>query len=474
MMRRPRSISVSIGTTGTALLLGLASCTIGPKFHRPEPQMPPEFASKRDKAMIHAEQISATWWKQLHDDTLNRLVSRATSANRELAVAEARLREARTLWREAQFDLAPVGHASAFYENTEASAAAIPSGSLRPRSLELYHAGFDATWELDFFGRTRRSIEAAEATVAAVSADRDDLIITLTAEVVRNYLELRGTQAQLEVARSNAANQEDSVRVAKVSLDGGRGTQLDVAQATAQWNATLAKIPAFEEQIAQIIHRIAVLCGQNPSELRASLHSVKPQPALPGSVTLVKPVDLLRQRPDIRAAEKSLAAATARVGVAVADLFPRVTFNGSIGIEASTIGGKGSRASSFGPHLTWAAFDLGRVRQQITAAGARADAELARYEQTVLNALEEAENALTSYDREQARLHFLEASARSADEAARLARQRYKDGVTDFLSELVAERVALDAQNEVVVSRTRAATAWVRVCKAMGGGWSGQ
>lgn len=474
MMRRFRSISVSLRMTGTALLLGLAGCTVGPKFHHPEPEMPQEFASKRDQDMVHAERISATWWKQLHDDTLNRLVSRATSANRELTVAEARLREARALWREAQLDLAPVARANAFYENTESSAAAIPAGSLRPRSLELYHAGMDATWELDFFGRTRRSIEAAEATVAAVTADRDDLIITLTAEVVLNYLDLRGTQAQLDVARSNADNQEDTVRVAKVSLDGGRGTQLDVAQATAQWNATLAKIPAFEEHIARNIHRIAVLCGQNPSDLRATLQAAKPQPGLPGSVTLVKPASLLRQRPDIRAAEQALAAATARVGVAVAELFPRVTFNGTIGIEAATIGGKGSRASSFGPHLTWAAFDLGRVRQQVSAAGARADAELARYEQTVLNAFEEAENALTSYDRERARLHFLEASAQSADEAAKLARQRYKDGVTDFLSELVAERVALDAQDEVVVSRTRAATAWVRVCKAMGGGWNGQ
>jgi multidrug efflux system outer membrane protein len=195
---------------------------------------------------------------------------------------------------------------------------------------------------------------------------------------------------------------------------------------------------------------------------------------VPSRIQVVSPADLLRRRPDIRAAENALAAETHRVGIAVADLFPRVTFNGRINLEGQTItslGQSGADGFSFGPRITWAFLNLGRVRQQIKAAGHRADAALARYEQTVLLALEEAENALTSYDRERVRLRHLEASAASAREAATLARQRYQDGIADFLAVLDAERVAINAQNDVVLSRARAAAAWVRIYKAMGGGW---
>jgi multidrug efflux system outer membrane protein len=219
------------------------------------------------------------------------------------------------------------------------------------------------------------------------------------------------------------------------------------------------------------------LCGQNPSDLRPRLQPIKKQPAVPSRIGIVKPEELLRRRPDIRVAENTLAAETARVGVAVADLFPRITFSGRINAEAATLsyftGRPGADAFTLGPRFTWAAFNLGRVRQHIAAAGKRADTALARYEQTVLLALEEAENALTTYDREQVRLRHLEASAASAREAATLARKRYQDGIADFLTVLDAERVALGAQNDIVLSRTRVATAWVGIYKAMGGGWNG-
>jgi multidrug efflux system outer membrane protein len=218
-----------------------------------------------------------------------------------------------------------------------------------------------------------------------------------------------------------------------------------------------------------------VLCGTAPSTLRASLVTPRPLPGAPNTVVLSCPSEVLRRRPDIRVAERTLASATERVGVATADLFPRVTFNGSFGLEAGSFKNLGRTSSTvyqFGPSLTWPAFDLARVKQLLKADGARADAALSNYEQTVLLALEEAENALTEFDRETARLHFLRASASSAEEAARLARQRYRDGVSDFLDVLDSERVALSAQSEAVASGVRRSVAWVTVYKAMGGGWT--
>jgi multidrug efflux system outer membrane protein len=448
----------------------LASCTVGPHYQEPNPNAPDAFASKPGSATTAVE---SQWWKRFNDAQLNAVVVQAEQQNRDLKLAEARLKEARALWTQARLDLLPTVRSGAGYTNGQVSKARSLSGeSIR---TELYEAGLDATWELDLVGRVRRSVKAAKATEEAVAAERDALLIALRAEVASNYLLLRGTQAQLEAAQRNAANQAESLRIAEASLQGGRGTQLDVARANAQWNGTLSTLPQFETTIDQTIHRIAVLCGVAPSDLRVKLASHKPLPNTPATVALSKPAEALRHRPDIRVAERNLAAATERVGVATADLFPRVTFNGTVGLEGQTlsaIGKSGAGAYSFGPHLSWAAFDLGRVKQQIIAADARAEGSLALYEQTVLQALEEAENALTAYAREQARLQYLREAEKSAEEAAKLASQRYKDGVANFLDVLDAERVALVAQNETVESQTRVATAWVSVYKAMGGGWS--
>lgn len=454
------------------ILCAASSCNVGPRFIKPQPKMPADFASRAGAA--HAQAVDAAWWRKLNDSTLNELVSLAGAQNKDLAAARSRLLEARALWRESNFNYAPTVTFGSSYENTRNGATSF--SGLRTRDFELYRTGFDADWELDFFGRIRNSVKAAKANSGAMDANLYDLLISLESEIAINYLELRGAQAQLTVANENAGNQRDAMHIAEASLKGGRGTQLDVARANALYNATLAQIPSHQENIAKSIHRIAVLCGQNPSDLRARLQPNKKQPAVPARIGIVKPEELLRRRPDIRAAENILEAETARVGVAVADLFPRVTFSGRINLEAATpayLAGKpGADAFSFGPRITWAAFNLGRVRQQIKAAGQRADTALARYEQTVLLALEETENALTSYDRERVRLHHLEASAASAREAATLARTRYQDGIADFLTVLDAERVALNAQNDIVLSRTRVATAWVRIYKAMGGGWT--
>ncbi len=449
----------------------LSGCVVGPRYSQPATDLPTKFASKA-AGTVSAE-VEAEWWRRLNDSQLNGLIRDAEARNLDLKVAEARLKEARALFREARFDLFPTVTSEAGYTNyRESKARALVGGSAL--SGELHQVGLDATWELDFFGRVRRSIQAARATEEAVTAQRDALLIDLRSEVAINYLMVRGAQAQLDVAQQNATNQAESLRVAEASLNGGRGTQLDVARARAQWNTTLATVPQFHANIDQASHRIAVLCGMAPSQLRPKLESPKPLPQTPSRISLSKPADVLRHRPDIRVAERNLAAATERLGIATADLFPRVTFNGSVGLEGQTLsamGRAGNGAYSFGPRLTWAAFDLGRVRQQIAAAGARAEGALAQYEQTVLQALEEAENALTAYERERQRLGYLREAAKSAEEAAKLARERYKDGVASFLDVLEAERAALVAQSDVVASRTRVATAWVSIYKAMGGGW---
>ena len=472
-VRRSRPGEGAWATTLLALLLVIATgCSVGPNYRRPVVAEPAAFAGGIGSP---GAGIETNWWRGFHDPQLERLVTLASTNNLDLRVATARLREARELWTLARFDYAPTVEADASYRNSQSSSGSIsfnPNVSRHLRHNELYRAGFDATWELDLWGRVRRSVEAARATLESVTASRDDVLVAVRAEVAVNYLELRGRQAQLEVARRNATNQNDTLRLAEALRDGGQGTQFDVARARALLNATLAAIPPLETGLAQATHRLAVLCGQPPGTLRDELAAPAPLPTGPEQLDVGNPGELLRRRPDVRAAERSLAAATARIGVATADLFPSVTFSGSLGLEANRLSGfdqTGTDAWGFGPHLSWAALDLGRVRQRIRAAGARAEGALAIYEQTVLLALEETENSLVALAQERRRLGHLRAAEQSAVEAVTLARQRYRDGVADFISVLDAERTLLSLQEQRVTSETQAATRLVAVYKALGG-----
>jgi multidrug efflux system outer membrane protein len=299
-------------------------------------------------------------------------------------------------------------------------------------------------------------------------------MVSLLAEMARNYFVLRGAQNQLAVARQNAENQRQTLDLTLALLNAGRGTELDVARAEAQLNSTLASIPPLETAIKQALHRLGVLIGQEPTALVAELSQPLPLPGLPALVAVGQPADLLRRRPDIRVVERNLAAATARVGVATADLFPRLALFGSVGLEASSFVGLwqgGSDTFAIGPSIFWAAFDLGRVRARIRAADARTEAALAQYEQRVLLALEETENSLVDFDRQQARRDLLRAAAQASEKAAALARLRYQAGVADFLTVLDAERTLLEAQDRLAESETRTATALIAVYKALGGGW---
>ncbi|MGZ9129118.1 MAG: efflux transporter outer membrane subunit, partial [Candidatus Binatia bacterium] len=382
-------------------VVALSACAVGPDYKTPATDAGQSFTNA-----VHPEfsvqGVDVAWWKLFEDKGLTELVEQTVRHNRDLQAARANLREARSLYMEAGLNLAPIVSSHANYTEQKRSFGAMSNRDFAPRELKLYNIGFDAFWEVDFFGRVRRDVEASSDEVDAQEASLRDLGVSLIAEVARNYFELRGLQNQLATAKKNAGNQSKTLEITRVRLEGGRGTELDTSRATAQLDSTLATIPPLESSIHQAIHRLSVLTGQFPGALTEKLSQPAPLPRIPKTIHIGQPAELLRRRPDIRIAERTLAAATARIGVATADLFPRVTFVGTIALEASTFSGIGaarSDAYSLGPRISWAAFDLGRVYARIKAADARAESSLAQYEQTVLSALEETENALVNYNR---------------------------------------------------------------------------
>jgi len=452
----------------------LSGCAVGPNYKPPQTSVANSFANTPTNTASADETTLATWWKGFNDGKLDGLIDRAVAHNLDLRIALANLKEARALRRLTTYDLAPTVQANAGYENGLLSkAAALPGASRGAREFELYDASFDATWELDLFGRVRRSVQAANAQLGSVEATRLDVLVSVTAEVARNYFELCGLQNQLSVAHRNADVQTETLKITQSRLDGGRGTDFDVSRSRSLLNLTLSTIPPLEAGIQKTIYRIAVLTGQQPTALTTELSAPEPLPSAMPALTLGNPAALLRRRPDIRAAERSLAVATARIGIATADLFPRVTFIGSVGFQADTFAGLGKSGAdtwNFGPRITWAALDLGRVQARIKAADARTEASLAFYERTVLTALEETEGAIVDFAQEQSRQQFLVISAQASQNAANLAHQRFEGGVTDFLSVLDAERTLLEAQDRLAASQTRTATAFVAIYKALGGG----
>jgi len=452
----------------------LCACAVGPDYHRPVTPVPPQFVNVGQPGFSGTE-VEAHFWTLFDDPKLNQLVIDALAANKDLKRAEANLRASRAARRLAGFDLFPTVTAAGSYTHARESRNQLPPIISPERTLDDVDVGFDAFWELDFFGQVRRGVQAARADEQASAATLRDVQVTVTAEVARNYFVLRGLQEQLAVAVRNADNQAQTLKLTQVRLEAGRGTELDSARAEAQLKSTLASVPPLESSIATTIYRLSVLTGRLPDSLTSELQTAQPIQTLPALNAVGDPAALLRRRPDIRVAERNLAASTARIGVAVGDLFPKVSFKGSIGYDAGTFRGLGKAGSdtySVGPGISWAAFDLGRVSARIKIAHAQADADLATYEASVLGALEETEGALITYGRAQSRRELLTQSASASERAADLARQRFQGGLTDFLNVLEAERDALSIQDSLAQSRTQTATALVAVYKALGGGWA--
>lgn len=448
----------------------LAACAVGPDYREPRLATPDQFDGVSTAQPV--TDVEQDFWKSFDDDTLNELIEDALRANHDIRIAMTHLREARAIRGEARLDFAPTVTADAGHVEVRASERQTFAGA--DRDQDYYQASFDAFWELDFFGRVRRNYEAQSALVQAAEAGYYDTQVSVTAETARNYFELRGSQQRLEVARRNAVNQEESLRITQVRLDAGRGTQLDVSRAQAQLSTTLATIPDLEASVTRSILRLGVLTGRSPESLIDRLSTNAELPPLPQTHSIGTPENLLRRRPDIRIAERELAAATAAIGVAVGDLFPRISFVGRWGFDALSSGDLGDAASetfAFGPSIQWAAFDLGRVHQRIRQREAAADGALAKYEQTVLRALEETDASLTDYAKARVKQQHLQSGASASAEAARLARARFDSGVADFLTVLDAERTMLEAEDRLAQSETQTATALLAMYKALGGGF---
>jgi len=455
------------------LVLMMSGCMVGPDYTLPETGVSSSFSAE-DEGMFSTAATEVEWWRNLQDETLNELIRRSIDNNHDLRIAQANVNAARAFLREVEYEQYPIVTSGAGITREEASEARSQGAPGFDRTNTFYDAGLDAVWELDFFGRVKRSVEALSADYEAAAANQRNVYVTVTAEVARTYLELRGAQYRLRVAEENAENQRGTYDMTRSITEGGMGTNLDVVRAQAQLESTLASIPVLETEIMRTIHRLGVLVGEEPHALRARLTGPKQLPVFPELVNIGQPVELLRRRPDIQNAERNLAATTARIGVATADLFPRVSLSGSVGYLATSftdLGTSDFRTTSFGPFLTWPAFDLGRVRARIRAADASAEGLLAAYEQTVLIALEETENALVRFARTRQRQGHLQIAAQVTAEAVELARLRYSNGVDSFLNVLDAERQLLELQDQLAQSETDTGLALIALYKALGGGW---
>jgi multidrug efflux system outer membrane protein len=458
-----------------AITLAVGACAVGPDYQRPAVDTAPAF-SAGDKAAEDAGYDAAaplaSFWEVFDDATLNSLVGFSLRTNHDLRIALANLNQARALRRETQLDQLPTVTAQGGRDKVRVSADESTTGE--PLTTTLNRGSFDAFWELDLFGRVRRNVEASRASEAAVAADLRALQVSVAAEVARNYFELRGAQEQYAVAQRNAENQTQTLKIAEARFEAGRGTEFDTARSQVLLNNTLATLPILQANIENSIHRLSVLAGEQPAALRDMLAPANALPALPRLVQIGKPDDLLRRRPDIQAAERRLASATALIGVAEGDWFPRVSFTGEIGFAASStdrIGDAATATYGFGPSIQWAALDMGRVQARIGQAKAGEQAALAQYEQTVLRALEETENALVSYRETRHQLDYLGASARASNRATELAHKRFEGGATDFLDVLDSERSQLEVEANLARARTSAATGLIALYKALGGGW---
>jgi multidrug efflux system outer membrane protein len=466
-----KHIAASIGAAAIGAVV--AGCAVGPNYHRPETPVDGRFVNAGEAGFEQADTVQQ-YWTLFADLELNALVQDALLHNQDLAAAAANLQAARAARRLAGFDQYPTVTFAGSYSKELYSQQQAFGADFQQREFDNAQAGFDGLWELDLFGRVRRNVEAARGDLGASAATLQDARVSVIAEVTRDYFVLRGLQDQLALTKRNADNQESTLTLTRNRLEAGRGNELDTSRAEAQYQTTLASIPSLEATLATTMYRLSVLTGRQPAALNDRLTPIAATPTLPPLNAIGTPEQLLRRRPDVRVAERRLAAATARIGVAVGDLFPRVTMTGELGYSAPSFGDFGSneaRYFAFGPSITWAAFDLGRVQARIGESKALTNAALATYQGAVLNALEDTEGALITYGRAQTRRQALQLAAAASDKAADLARQRFQGGLIDFLEVLDAERTALSAELLLSQSRTDAATSLIAVYKALGAGW---
>ena len=449
---------------------------VGPDYQAPTPDVPAGWTrldpTARPVARAETPGDLSQWWQRLNDPLLSGLIDEALQASPDLRTAQARLREAR-----ARRTVAAAGQ----YPNVTASGGASRSQSSEEvgsgETRNFFSAGFDASWELDVFGGVRRSVEAAEADLASSLASLEDTRVSLASEVALNYVEVRTRQILLDIARDNLASQSETLQLTEWRAQAGLVSSQDVEQARSNREQTRAQIPLLETSLAETEHALDILLGRTPGTLHARLAAPRELPVLPDQIAVGIPADTLRQRPDVRAAERRLAAETARVGVAEAARYPSFNLSGSIGLEALTFGALGSSdavASSLFAGIAGPLFDAGRLRAQVEIQDAVREQAQVAYEQTVLVALLDVENALVALVRNRERVEALASAVESVRNAAQLARQRYSAGLIDFQSVLDSERSVLLLEESLASARANGVQALIRLYKALGGGWSPQ
>jgi multidrug efflux system outer membrane protein len=456
------------------VILSAAGCAmVGQDYVMPDMALSKSWNTQLKGGLSNSETDSrklTTWWMSLKDPELTGLIERACRNNLDLKAATTRLRQARAQRSAVKSDLFPTLDASGSATRSRSSG---DTGA--GLSREMYSAGFDAGWEIDLFGGVRRSVEAAEADIRAAKEDLNDVLVSLSAEVAVNYIEMRTSQARLDVAQANLKAQKETYELTRWRLLSGLDDDLAMAQALANLESTRARIPALNVSVEEAKNRIAVLLGEQPGSVHEELKDHRPIPVSSPEVAVGVPADVLRRRPDVRQAEQELAAQTARVGVAQSDLYPKFTLNGSIGYDALSAGDlltAGSRTWSYGPRVTWPIFNAGSIRANIEVASARQEQALINYETMVLTALEEVENALVAYIQEQLRQESLARAAKAARQSVDLAENKYQAGLVDFGTVLDVQRSLLSYQDQLAVSEGAVTTNLVHLYKVLGGGWT--
>jgi len=462
-------MKIVLRSTALFAALVLAGCaSVGPDYHAPKEA--PVTLQGVDATHQNNGDVQARWWKQFGDPTLDALIVRAAQGSPDLKIAVARLNQARAALGTAKSQQIPDIETGVSYQRSREQQ---PGFSDQRQTITAYQAGFDASWELDLFGGIRRSVEAARADAAAGEASLQDAQVTLFAEVARNYFDLRGTQLRIDVARRDIANQQDSLKVIAARVEVGTGAEQDLASAKARLASVEAQLPVLETQASADQFRIAVLLGARPGELDIDLSPATFKP-IDVSLAIGGADEVLQRRPDIRIAERELAAANARIGVAKADYFPHITLGGFIGFLAgrsNDFGGADSRAWSLAPSISWSGLNVQRVRSGVKGAEARADEARANYERTVLAALEDVDNSLVGFNQQRERVEKLVVQATESRRAADLAKIRYDAGRTDYLELLDAERTQLSAEDQLAEAEAAINTRAVQLYKALGGGW---
>jgi NodT family efflux transporter outer membrane factor (OMF) lipoprotein len=452
---------------------------VGPDYHAPQTSAPAQWTSSLAGGETNGPVDLAAWWKNFGDTNLDSLMVTAEQSNLTLRVAEARVREARFEKAVVSGGLWPSVDASGSYSRNRYGANAFPplGGFGVPLTYNLYNADFDAAWELDVFGGTRRAVEAANAQIGAAEFGQTNVLVSLLAEVARNYVTARAYQQRLSIAQDNIRVEQQSLDLTTNRFQNGLGSDLDVEQARALLESTEAQVPSLQTGFDESVFHLAVLLGQTPGTLTDAMSAKQPIPLTPPLVPVGLPSDLLQRRPDVQQAERQLAAATAQIGVAKADLFPKFSLTGVAGLESVSAGNwinYASRYWSAGPTVQWELFEAGSIAANVHVQNARQEQALNNYKEAVLTALEDAENALTAYAREQVRRESLARSVDADRQAVDLSTQLYKNGLTDFLRVLDSETSLYSAQDALVQSDQAVSLDLVQLYKALGGGWEGE